>query len=116
MSATWQLDVLKLTEMTEKGTQVIYLTATLPPTLQPAFLHAAALNQRTLTICRDEHTTRTNIAYYMHSYKQGTLDDTLTALIAAKREKYRPKAQILIFYLSTNKTKQLGKYLSCLAY
>ena len=43
-SATWRPDVLKLTEMTEKGTQVIYLTATLPPTLQPAFLHAAALD------------------------------------------------------------------------
>jgi hypothetical protein len=42
-NATWQLDVLKLTEMTEKGTQVIYLTATLPPTLQPAFLQTAGL-------------------------------------------------------------------------
>jgi hypothetical protein len=41
----------------------------------------------------------------MHSYKWGTLDDTLIALIAAKREKYGPKAQILVFYLSTNKTK-----------
>ena len=108
--------MLKLTEMTEKGTQVIYLTATLPPTLQPAFLHAAALDQRTLTICRDEHTTRTNIAYHVHGYKQGTLDDTLTALIAAKREKYGPEAQILVFCPSTDETKRLGKYLSCSAY
>jgi superfamily II DNA helicase RecQ len=27
----WRPDILKLTEMTEKGTQVIYMTATLPP-------------------------------------------------------------------------------------
>ena len=108
--------MLKLTEMTEKGTQVIYLTATLPPTLQPAFLHAAALNQRTLTICRDKRTTRTNIAYHVHSYKQGTLDNTLVALIAAKREKYRPKAQILVFCTTVDKTKQLGKHLSYSVY
>ena len=61
-SATWQLDVLKLTEITEKSTQVVYLTATLPPTLQPTFLHAAGLNPKTLTICRNKRTTQTNIA------------------------------------------------------
>ncbi|KAF3032340.1 hypothetical protein E8E12_000240, partial [Didymella heteroderae] len=93
--------------MTEKGTQVIYLTATLPPTLQPAFLHAAALDQRTLTICQDEHTTRSNIAYWVHEYKRSTLHNTLTALVATKRKKYGPKAQTFIFYISVNKTKQL---------
>ena len=31
-TVTWRPHFLKLTEMTEKGTQVVYLTATLPPT------------------------------------------------------------------------------------
>lgn len=40
----WRPDLLKMAEMTEKGTQVVYLTATLPPTLQPAFLQTAGLD------------------------------------------------------------------------
>lgn len=44
------------------------------------------------------------------------LDDTLVTLIAAKREKYGPEAQILVFCPSTDETKRLGKYLSCSAY
>ena len=88
-SATWQLDVLKLTEITEKSTQVVYLTATLPPTLQPTFLHAAGLNPKTLTICRNKRTTQTNIAYQVLDYVRGTLDSVLTNLVAAKRRQYR---------------------------
>jgi superfamily II DNA helicase RecQ len=44
LSADWRPDVLRMIEMTEKGTQVIYLTATLLPTLQPAFLRIAGLD------------------------------------------------------------------------
>jgi hypothetical protein len=40
--------VLRMTEMTKKGTQVVYLTATLPPTLQLAFLNIAGIN----ALCR----------------------------------------------------------------
>lgn len=115
-NATWRPDVLKLTEMTDKGTQVIYLTATLPPTLQPAFLQTAGLNLKTLTICRDEHTTRTNIAYQVLDYERGSLDGVLTTLVAAKRKKYGPEAQILVFCTSVEETKRLAKLLQCSAY
>lgn len=115
-NATWRPDVLKLIEMTEKGTQVIYLTATLPLTLQPAFLQTAGLDLKTLTICRDERTTRTNIAYQVLDYERGTLDSVLTTLVAAKRKKYGPKAQILVFCTSVEETKRLAKLLQCSAY
>lgn len=115
-NTTWRPDVLKLTELTEKGTQVVYLTATLPPTLQPAFLHTAGLTLKTLTICRDERTTRTNIAYQVLDYERGTLDDVLATLVAAKRKKYGPEAQILVFCTSVEETKRLAKFLQCSAY
>jgi superfamily II DNA helicase RecQ len=102
--------------MTEKSTQVIYLTATLPPTLQPAFLQTAGLNLKTLTICRDERTTRTNIAYQVLDYERGTLDGVLTTLVAAKRKKHGPEAQILVFCTSVEETKRLAKLLQCSAY
>ena len=115
-SATWRPDVLKLIEMTEKSTQVVYLTATLPPTLQPAFLHTAGLDLKTLTICRDERTTRTNIAYQVLDYVRGTLDSALTNLVAAKRRQYGAEAQIVVFCTSVEETKRLAKLLQCSAY
>ncbi len=50
--------MLKLAEMTGKGTQLVYLTATLPPSLEPAFLQTAGLDQKTLTVCRDQQQVR----------------------------------------------------------
>ena len=47
----WRLDVLKLVRITEKDTQVVYLTATLPLAQQPYFLQLAGLNKRLLTLC-----------------------------------------------------------------
>ncbi|UPX20280.1 uncharacterized protein EKO05_0010517 [Ascochyta rabiei] len=112
----WRPDLLKMVEMTEKGTQVVYLTATLPPTLQPAFLHTAGLDAQTVTICRDERTTRTNIAYQVLEYTRGTLEKVLIKLVAAKRSRYGPKAQIIVYCPTVDETKRLAKLLQCSAY
>ncbi|KAI1663154.1 DEAD/DEAH box helicase [Pyrenophora tritici-repentis] len=47
-SASWRPDILKLTQMTEKGTQVVYLTATLPPAIEPVFLQVRRAEPRRL--------------------------------------------------------------------
>ncbi|KAE8822995.1 hypothetical protein HRS9122_10470 [Pyrenophora teres f. teres] len=109
-------DLLKMAEMTEKGTQVVYLTATLPPTLQPAFLQTAGLDAQTVTICRDESTTRTNIAYQVLEYTRGTLEKVLVELVAAKRRKYGPGAQIIVYCPTVDETKRLARLLQCSAY
>jgi superfamily II DNA helicase RecQ len=59
----WRPDVLRLSEMTGKGTQLVYLTATLPPVLQLAFLDVAGLDKRELKVIYNKSTTRPNIAY-----------------------------------------------------
>jgi superfamily II DNA/RNA helicase len=112
----WRPDVLRLSEMTGKGTQLVYLTATLPPVLQPAFLDVAGLDGRELDIIRDESTTRPNIVYQVQQYARGELDAVLINLVAAKRAKYGPKAQILVYCPSVGETKRLGKLLQCSAY
>lgn len=112
----WRPDVLKMTEMTGKGTQVLYLTATLPPTLQPAFFQKAGLDARTVTVCRDERTTRTNIAYKVLEYPRDALDGALEELVAAKRRQYGPEAQILIYCPTVKETKRLARLLQCSAY
>ncbi|PVH91867.1 hypothetical protein DM02DRAFT_734000 [Periconia macrospinosa] len=112
----WRPDVLKMTEMTEKGTQVVYLTATLPPTLQPAFFQTAGLDAETVTVCRDERTTRTNIAYQVLEYPRGTLEKVLVELVAAKRRRYGPEAQIIVYCPTVEETKRLARLLQCSAY
>ncbi|KAH8721501.1 hypothetical protein GQ44DRAFT_775082 [Phaeosphaeriaceae sp. PMI808] len=83
-SKSWRPGVLKLTEMAEKDTQVLYLTATLPPVLQPAFLQTASLNSSSVTICREVSTSRHNIAYQALEYAREKLDSVLVALVQAK--------------------------------
>lgn len=112
----WRPDVLRLSEMTGKGTQLVYLTATLPPVLQPAFLDVAGLDMRELDIIRDESTARPNIAYRVQEYMRGELDVALVHLVAAKRAKYGLEAQILIYCPSVGETKRLGELLQCPAY
>lgn len=112
----WRPDVLRLSEMTGKGTQLVYLTATLPPVLQPAFLDVAGLDTRELDVIRDESTTRRNIAYQVQEYTRGELDAALVHLVAAKRAKYGLEAQILVYCPTVGETKRLGKLLQCSAY
>lgn len=115
-TATWRPDVLRLSEMTGKGTQLVYLTATMPPVLQPAFLHLAGLDDKELDIIRDDATTRPNISYQVQEYARGELDRTLVSLVAVKQAKYGADAQILIYCPSVPETKRLGKLLQCSAY
>jgi superfamily II DNA helicase RecQ len=89
----------------------VYLTATLLPILQPAFLDIASLNIRELNVIRDKSTTRPNIAYQVQKYTQGELDITLIYLIAAKQAKYSVEAQILIYCPIVEETKRLGQLL-----
>lgn len=114
-SADWRPQFLKLTEMTEKGTQVVYLTATLPPTREPAFFEAAGLDVRDVTIHRDR-TTRVNIEYRVQEYARDTLDDTLVRLVDAKRKQYPAAAQIIVYCRSIPETKRFGVLLGCTAY
>jgi superfamily II DNA helicase RecQ len=112
----WRPDVLRLSEMTSKGTQLVYLTATMPPVLQPAFLDLAGLDSKELDVIRDESTTRHNLAYQVQEYVRGELDATVVDLVAAKRARYGANAQILIYCPSVAETKRMGKLLQCSAY
>lgn len=115
-TATWRPAVLELCDMTKKNTQVVYLTATLPPTLEPAFLQAAELQGQPLKVCRDPHTARTNIAYQVIDYESATRDETLKRLVATKQQEFGPDAQIIVYCLSVSLTMEIANLLSCAAY
>lgn len=115
-TATWRPDVLKLVQMTTKDTQVIYLTATLPPIRQPCLLQLAGLNERSLTVCRDQSTARTNIAYSVVEHERAALLDTLKRLVAEKQEQYGPDAQMIVYCRSKEETHKLAEALACPAF
>ncbi|KAI1663136.1 DEAD/DEAH box helicase [Pyrenophora tritici-repentis] len=112
-SASWRPDILKLTQMTEKGTQVVYLTATLPPAIEPVFLQVAGLDQRSLFVCRDAHTTRRNIAYQVVPYARDALEAAMERLVAQKRAQFGPKAQIIVYGGRINRVQALARQLRC---
>ena len=63
-----------------KGTQVVFLTATLPPTDESRFFDAVGLEKEATTVIR-ESTRRTNVAYRVLEYERGTLEETLQKLV-----------------------------------
>lgn len=89
----------------------MYLTVTLPPVPQSAFLIVAGHGTRELEIIRAESITRANIAYQVQEYTQGKLDRLLVKLIAGKRTNSGPGTQPLIYCPSVGETKRLGKVL-----
>lgn len=114
-TARWRPQFLEMTEMTKKGTQVVYLTATLPPKLESAFFDIAGLDARDVVLYRDR-TTRTNIKYQVQEYLRGTLDDAISRLVEVKKTEYQPAAQIIVYCRSIEETKRLGQLLRCTAY
>lgn len=58
----WRPKLLQLSQLVEQRCQLVYLTATLPPTDEKAFFHCSRLDPANVLLFRDP-TTRPNIAY-----------------------------------------------------
>jgi hypothetical protein len=71
--------------MTEKGLQVVYLTATLPPSKEPAFFDAIGVPKNDVSIFRD-NTSRPNVAYRVVEYDRDDEDEEVRQLVEAKKE------------------------------
>jgi superfamily II DNA or RNA helicase len=110
----WRPEVRRLREMGGKGTQVVLLTATLPPSDESRFFDVIGLERRATTVIR-ESTRRTNLAYRVLEYERGKLEDALQNLtrekIAADEE-----GKMVIYCKSIAETKRMAKALGCKAY
>jgi superfamily II DNA helicase RecQ len=115
-SHTWRPDVLKLLTMTEKDTQVVYLTATMPPSREAHFLQLAGLDRRTLTVCRELSTSRPNIGYLVIEHDKDDADAELQTAVDTIRDMLGPDAQIVVYCPSREETRRLGKLLRCHAF
>jgi superfamily II DNA helicase RecQ len=111
----WRPDMMQLKEMGERGVQVLYLTATLPPTDERQFCEAVGVPEADMTLFR-EGTSRPNVAYKVMEYKKGTLYEAIRELVEKRLQQYPEADKVVVYCRTIEQTKELAKVLQCRAY
>ena len=114
-TSEWRPQVRQLTEMTEKGTQVVYLTATLPPKDEVEFFQAMGLREEEVQVFRDR-TTRKNVAYSIRDYDGEREDEEVWQLVEQKKREYPLPGQIVIYCKTVSQSERLARVLGCRTY
>jgi hypothetical protein len=83
----WRPKVRQLKEMAGRGVQVLYLTATLPPSEEAAFHEAVGVPGREMFTLRDR-TLRPNIAYAVVGYEKKGEDEEVRHLVEEKLDRH----------------------------
>jgi superfamily II DNA helicase RecQ len=96
-TATFRPKVLQLRELAHRQTQIVYLTATLPPRCESAFIATLDIAPSEVFIIR-ESTVRPNIRYRVVPYDGESA--TLQQMIADKLAQY-PAADRIVVYCRT---------------
>jgi hypothetical protein len=83
----WRPKVRRLKEIAGRGIQVLYLTATLPPSEEAAFHEAVGVPEREMFTLRDR-TVRLNIVYTVVGYEKPDEDEAVRRLVREKLDRY----------------------------
>ncbi|TKA68529.1 hypothetical protein B0A55_10261, partial [Friedmanniomyces simplex] len=113
--ADWRPEVLKLCEMAEKEVQVLYLTATLPPSEDPRFYQAIGVPEADVVRFR-EATTRPNAAYRVVEYPRGEEEAEVSRLVEEREARYPPPGQIVVYCKTIEQAKGMAEVLRCSVY
>ena len=105
-------DILQLYKMTEKHTQVVFLTATLPPSEEPQFFRAIGLQRTDVVLFRDV-TTRPNIAYSVVEYEQREMKEEVQRIVEEKKQQYPLPGQIIVYCKQVQQATTLAQALGC---
>ncbi|KAK5279583.1 ATP-dependent DNA helicase sgs1, partial [Exophiala xenobiotica] len=109
----------QLGELVERGVQMVYLTATLPPHMEPEFMNIMRIPAHDVHMFRSS-TSRPNIAYSVVEYEedesgQGNIR-AVDQLVQKKLEEYPAPAKIIIYSSSIATTQEVSRALDCHAY
>jgi superfamily II DNA helicase RecQ len=105
-------EMLKLYEMTEKQTQVVFLTATLPPHEETSFCRVMGLTRPDLITFRDV-TTRPNVRYRVVEYEREEMEGEVQRLVTAKKQQYPLPGQIIVYCRMITQATALAQALEC---
>jgi superfamily II DNA helicase RecQ len=109
----------QLGELMERGVQMVYLTATLPPHAEPEFINIMRISTNDVHMFRAP-TSRANITYSVVEYaedefKRGDIA-AVCRLVEQKLEEYAAPAKIIIYSSSIVTTQEVSSALDCHAY
>jgi superfamily II DNA or RNA helicase len=102
-------------EMVQIGTQMIFLTATLPPQDKEEFFHAIQIPQECVHMFRG-CTSRRNIQYRVHEVEEETVVEAIGRLVTEKLAQYPPPSKIVVYGGSVDQTVETGEALGCPIY
>lgn len=107
--------MLELRELAGRNTQVVCLTATLPPQKQDRFLENMDMRVDGLQVLRDV-TTRPNIAYSVEEYSAEHEVEFLQELVERKKAEYPALDKIVIYCRKIDQVKKFAAALGCTAF
>jgi superfamily II DNA helicase RecQ len=107
--------VRQLKEMASKGVQVLYLTATLPPSEEAAFHEAVGVPEREIFTLRD-CTVRPNITYAVVGYERKEEDEAVRQLVEEKLNQHPDPGQVIVYCRKVEQVKRLAVVLGCSVY
>ena len=105
-------DILRLYEMLEKRTQVLFLTATLPPSEEAVFFRLMGLSRSDVVMFRDV-TTRPNVAYSVVEYEREDMEREVQRVVEAKKKQYPLPGQMIVYCKTIAQAKSLAVVLGC---
>jgi RecQ family ATP-dependent DNA helicase len=118
-TAEFRPKVKQLGQLVERGVQMVYLTATLPPHAEAEIMSIMNTRVEDVHIFRDR-TSRPNIEYSVVEYQQGETGDgdiqAVSKMVEQKLEEYPTPAKIIVYSSSIVTTQQLSAAMNCHAY
>jgi superfamily II DNA helicase RecQ len=102
-------------EMIQMGTQLIFLTATLPPRDEEEFFHAMNIPKESVYMFRAA-TARPNIRYQVHEVGEQPIIEAICRLVKEKLEQYPAPGKIIVYGGSVDQTQDIGEALECPVY
>lgn len=118
-TAEFRPKMRQLGELTERGVQMVYLTATMPPRAEPEFMKIMRIQADEVHMFRSP-TSRPNIAYSVVEYEEDELGRGAIAaacqLVEDKLEEYPAPAKIIVYSSRIVTTQEVSRALDCHAY
>ncbi|KAK6599319.1 hypothetical protein H4I96_08523 [Botrytis cinerea] len=118
-TAEFRPKMRQLGELMERGVQMVYLTATLPPHVEAEFMNIMRIKADDVHMFRSP-TSRPNIAYSVVEYEEDEFGRgdiaAVCRLVEQKLEEYAAPAKIIVYSCSIITTQEVSSALDCHAY
>lgn len=113
----WRSRILALRELAGIETQMVYLTATMPPADEPEFRRLMGLAEGGGTkeeeVWFRARTSKRNVKYQVFWHDEKEEEEAIVRLVEEKRQQYGPGGQIIVYCDTVAKTKRYAKALGC---